>query len=319
MVKIYIGGIAGNLGANLAKELVANGYQVAGNDIIRFEEAWRLHSLKDKLKYIWKAGQDLTLQDIKDFDIVIDCMAVSDRPLGISSPTYIFNQNILLPLILSELLKRQPSTWLLYPGSGTIFLGVPAEEQPITEETLPKPTNPYSLSKWMAEEVYRTYSRTYGFPYSILRSGLVYGIGARLDISIMKWILRTLQEKPLIIRSPRATRTPCYAEDILDAWLLLIEKITSDSEPVRNETIHFVADHEFTMIEIAEKVKEILQGKNELIETGYEAGELINGKPVRQHEINVKARKLLGWKAKTSLEEGIKLTARWMEREILNR
>lgn len=312
-MNVWITGIAGELGSSLAKALADRGYTVLGNDIARLEEAWRLRGYEDRVKYVWKASQDLLAEDIRGAKVVIDCSAQPDRPLGISSPMYTALENVLIPLRICEAAIRcDPMPWLLYPSSGTLFLGVPPDEQPITEETQPRPTNPYSWSKWAAEEVYRTYGRMYNVSYVITRSGFVYGPGARLDIAIMKWILRTLRGQRLVVRSPEATRTPCFAPDVVEAWLKLIGKIESDPDLVRFETIHFVADKEYKMIEIAEKVREILGGDNEIVEGPYEPGELVNGMPVRQWEVNVKARKYLGWEAKTSLEEGIRKTAEWM-------
>ena len=44
-MKVFITGIAGVLGSNLANFLVSKGYKVVGNDIIRKEEAWRLECM----------------------------------------------------------------------------------------------------------------------------------------------------------------------------------------------------------------------------------------------------------------------------------
>lgn len=71
------------------------------------------------------------------------------------------------------------------------------------------------------------------------------------------------------------------------------------------------------MIDIAKTVVDTLGGKNEVIEKKYEPGEMINGKPVRQWEKNVLARKLLGWEAKTILRGGIRKTASWVSYFIL--
>jgi len=313
---ILITGVAGELGSSLAKALLKLGYDVSGIDIIPPEFAWRLKDIDlDNFDYKWMSTFDLTEWDLHGNEIIIQCDAQADRPLGISSPRFTLWHNIQSPIHLLELLARMPkNTFILYPGSGTIFLGVPESEQPITEETLPKPTNAYSWSKWGAEELYRTYGRQYNIPYVITRSGFVYGPGARLDISIMKWILRTLQGKDLYVRSPEATRTPAFVPNVLDAWMKLIKRIIDKPEEMNGKTINFVADQDYKMIDIANKVIEVLDGKNKAIPMEYESGESIDGKPVKQWEINVEARRVLGWEATTTLEDGIKQTAEWLKR-----
>lgn len=314
MTKILITGGAGELGSCLIKEFLLK-YEVKIMEIIPKEFAWRLKGVEN-LDYIWKSTFDITDEDLEGMDIVIQCDAQPDRPLGISSPTFTLYHNLLSPItLLKKVTKMKKKPWLIYPSSGTIFLGVPYEEQPITEQTNPRPTNVYSWSKWAAEELYRTYGRQYGIPYTITRSGFVYGPGARLDISIMRWILRTLHNKDILVRSPEATRTPCFAPDVVEAWKLLVEKGLKDLDLVNKLTLHFVDSYEYTMIQIANKVKETLvPSHSKIIPSEYEPGEWVNGKPVRQHEVNKLSKEVLRWEPKFSLEDGIKKTAEWLKK-----
>ncbi len=313
-MEILITGGAGELGSCLTKEFLNMGFKVKIMEIVPKEFAWRLKEVVDNVEYVWKSVHDITLKDLEGVDIIIQCDAQPDRPLGISSPTFTLYHNLESPMKLLETvakLKKKP--WVLYPGSGTIFLGVPYEEQPITEETQPRPTNAYSWSKWAAEELHRTYSRKYNIPSTITRSGFVYGPGARLDISIMKWILRALKNKDLYVRSPEASRTPCYAPDVIQAWKRLIEKGINDLESVNGLTLHFVDSKEYLMKEIANIVVTTLNSDSKIIPVEYEIGEFVNGKPVRQWEKNVLAKKILGWEAKTKLKDGIKNVAKWLQ------
>jgi nucleoside-diphosphate-sugar epimerase len=129
----------------------------------------------------------------------------------------------------------------------------------------------------------------------------------------MKWILRALHNEDILVRSPEATRTPCFAPDVVEAWKLLVEKGLKDLDLVNKLTLHFVDSYEYAMIQIANKVKETLVSHSKIILSEYELGEFVNGKPARQHEVNKLSKEILGWEAKTSLEDGIRKTAEWLK------
>jgi len=316
-MNILVTGGAGELGSSLTKEFLSMGFKVKIMEIVPREFAWRLRGVED-VEYVWKSVHDIVPKDLEGIDIVTQCDAQPDRPLGISSPTFTLYHNLESPIKLLEAVARsKKKPWILYPGSGTIFLGVPHENQPITEGTEPKPTNAYSWSKWAAEELHRTYSRKYNIPSTITRSGFVYGPGARLDISIMKWILRSLKHKDLYVRSPEASRTPAYAPDVVEGWKKLIEVGIDDLGKVNGLTLHFVDSKEYLMKDIADIVVTTLNSNSKIIPVAYEIGETLNGKPVRQWEKNVLAKKILGWEARTKLEDGIKNVAKWLNESKL--
>jgi len=172
-MNVLVLGGAGELGSNFSKICIELGHEVTILDLTRFFEAWRLKELgiAEKVEYVWKSTLDLTKQDVALFDLILDCACQADRPLGTSSPKHTLQDNLLGPLTLLECVKDLPlKPFLLYPSSSVEFLGVPREEQPITEKTHPKPTNVYGLTKWMAEELYMTYHRTFNVPCMIISS-----------------------------------------------------------------------------------------------------------------------------------------------------
>lgn len=304
---VYITGIAGALGSSLAKMFVNQGLEVVGNDIKRIEET----PVKDlNLEYKWKAIQDLEPRDIEGHNSIFHCAAQPDRPLGTSSPSYTLSENIMGLTRVLECCRRTDIDKFIYPGSGTIFTGVPPEEQPITEETRPRPMGPYQASKYMDEVLCNTYKRCYGVPTAILRSGCVFGPGGRTDISIIRFIRRALKDEPIEVRSPAATRTFTYIENVLEYY-----SIIRRAEPelvVWNDPFHTVfPPEELEIIEMAKKVVEILNSNSEIREKGYEADEVTSsGDPVKQEIISTKD-DILGVNPHISFEEGVKRTAEY--------
>jgi nucleoside-diphosphate-sugar epimerase len=230
--------------------------------------------------------------------------------LGISSPRYtIFNNTLPLVHIL-ELAKASDSLEkFLLPSSGTVFLGVQSSELPVDEDTVPKPANPYSASKYMQEVLCQSYARAYEVPVIILRSGLVYGRGMRLDISIAQFIIEALTNAPIYVRSPQATRTPAHIEDVLKFWDRIIE---ADRSEVVGKIVHTVPGIEYSMVTIAETIKRVLGSTSPIILGEYELGEFIDGSPAREWTISKTASEL-GVVCNISLEEGIRRTIPYIQ------
>jgi dTDP-glucose 4,6-dehydratase len=304
---ILVTGGAGALGSSLTSMLLARGYRVTVIDRLQRNCAWRLRNVahNEGLGYVWKAVEDMTEKDVDGIGTIIYCNAQADRPLGISSPRYTVFNNIVPLVHLLELVKSSGSLdKFLLPASGTVFLGVPSAELPVSEDTIPKPTNPYSASKYMEEILCQSYARAYEVPVVILRSGLVYGRGMRLDISIAQFIMKALTNDPMYVRSPQTTRTPAHIDDVLKFWDRVVE---ADPSEVVGRIMHTVPGVEYSMTTIAETVKHVLGSSSPIILGEYEVGELVNGLPAREWTISKTASKL-GVVCDVSLEEGIRRT-----------
>jgi nucleoside-diphosphate-sugar epimerase len=312
---ILVTGGAGALGSSLTSMLLARGHRVTLVDKLPQNCAWRLRDVarNERLNYVWKAVEDMTEKDIDGVDTIIYCNAQADRPLGISSPRYTVFNNIMPLVHILELVKSsEPLDKFLLPSSGTVFLGVPSSELPVSEDTIPKPANPYSASKYMEEIICQSYARAYEVPVVILRSGLVYGQGMRLDISIAQFIMKALANDPIHVRSPQTTRTPAHIDDVLKFWDRVVGAGPSE---VVGRIIHTVPGVEYSMAAIAETVKHVLGSSSPIILGEYERGELINGLPAREWTISKTAGEL-GVACDISLDEGIKRTTPYI-REVI--
>jgi nucleoside-diphosphate-sugar epimerase len=312
---VLVTGGAGALGSSLASMLLTQGYRVTVVDRLPQNCAWRLRDVEhdEGLSYVWKAVEDLTPRDVDGIRMLIYCNAQADRPLGISSPRYTVFNNIMPLIHILELVKNSESLEkFLLPSSGTVFLGVPSSELPVSEETVPKPANPYSASKYMEEIICQSYARAYEVPAVILRSGLVYGQGMRLDISVAQFIMRGLCNDPIHVRSPLTTRTPAHIDDVVKFWDRVV---TADPSEVAGRIIHTVPGVEYSMIAVAETVKHVLDSSSPIVLGEYEHGELINGLPAREWTISKTASEL-GVVCDVPLDEGIRRTTPYIQETI---
>jgi len=322
-MEVLVLGGSGELGSNFSKLCLELGHEVTIVDLERFYEAWRLKELgiADKVKYVWKSTFDLNVSDFQNgFDLVLDCACQADRPLGTSSPKHTLLDNLLGPLTLLEVVSDLSiRTFIIYPSSSVEFLGVPKEEQPLTEESHPKPTNLYGLTKWMAEELYLAYYRTFDVPSMIIRTGSCYGPMMRTDQFIAQCIIKCLKNEDVIVKSPFATRTYTYTGDVLRFYRLLLKKFEQDPTLFEGQIIANGGNAEnkpYETIEVATIIQSLTNSQSSLKQAAYEAGELVDRLPVYQHEESVVAPKLLGWKPEYTLEQGLRETIDWFKKWV---
>jgi nucleoside-diphosphate-sugar epimerase len=318
-MKVWITGIAGVLGSNLAEMLVEKGYKVKGNDIIRKEEAWRLSEVIDKIEYRWKATEDLTKEELEDIDIVFDCgLPVADRPLGTNSPFYSALGNIKAPLQLLEIARRlEEKPILIYPSSFNALYGY-SQGTTFTEDLLVNPSTVYGWSKGAVENLYRAYFLSFDVPVIITRVGSAFGPKMRSDELIARLIIFGLKKRKFILKSPQAKRLWCYGKDVLGFYEKLLKKLEEEPQKFIGLTLHVAGnkgDKIVTNVELANIIKEFIPELT-WVEGKYEAGEVVNGKPI-DFKIDCSfTRNLLGYQPKYSLEEGMKETKEWFEKNL---
>jgi len=315
-VKALVAGGAGVLGSNLSWLLLRKGYQVTVMDIVRREEAWRLADLEilGDVNYVWKNVADVTADDVKGYDLVIDCaIGYADRPMGISSPTSVMLGNLLPPLRLLEALRQADfKGYAIYPSSFNALYGHRSGAV-FSEFTPPLPNNVYGWTKGAAELLYHSYRRQYGLRTLVTRVGSAFGPRGRSDELPHRLIIYGLLGKRFTLRSPHAKRVWTYSEDVIGFYDRLFEKL-DDIYDSGVFTLHLVGnkgDEVTTNVELAKRVKKYVPGLD-WVEGEYEPGE----KDVDFTYDSTLTRKLLNWSPQFSLDEGIERTVAWFKENL---
>jgi len=315
-VKALVAGGAGVLGSNLSWLLLKKGYQVTVMDIVRREEAWRLADLEvlGDVNYVWKNVADVTADDVKGYDLVIDCaIGYADRPMGISSPTSVMLGNLLPPLRLLEALRQAGfKGYAIYPSSFNALYGHRTGAV-FSEFTPPLPNNVYGWTKGAAELLYHSYRRQYGLRTLVTRVGSAFGPRGRSDELPHRLIIYGLLGKRFTLRSPYAKRVWTYAEDAIGFYDKLLEKL-DDVYESGVFTLHLVGnkgDEVTTNVELAKRVKKYVPSLD-WVEGEYEPGE----RDVDFTYDSTLTRTLLKWSPQFSLDEGIERTVAWFKENL---
>lgn len=314
-MKILVVGAAGVVGSALTERFLKMGMTVDCLDPCRIDEAWRLNNVRDKINYLWKASNDLLRDDIRGVDVIVDAgLGVADRPLGNTSPTYTVMTNIYPSLHILDTVSKLNQTEMpivIYPSSFNTLYGNPPGSR-YTPKMLPNPSSVYGWTKAAVELLYMSYHRSHKVPCVITRVGSGYGARMRSDELPARLVLNTLQGKDILLRSPEAKRMWTYGEDIIDFY----EKLVNDLKPYVGQTLHCAgnADNQIvTNMTLAKLVADIANRDDiNIIPSSYEAGELINGKPI-SFEIDGD---FSLWKPRFTLRDGMTKTLNWFKNNL---
>lgn len=171
-------------------------------------------------------------------------------------------------------------------------------DAPFREDMELFPISPYSMSKILAESACRHYHANFGIPAAIIKGFIVYGPGQEENMFIPSLISGLLKDSKFEMTKGGQTRDFVYIDDFMDAL------IKASSEPeASGEVINICSGEEHKLREVAEMALKIA-GK----------GRLSFSKPYRINEQmryfgdNSKAKKILGWKPRINLEEGLRKT-----------
>ncbi|MEK6868727.1 MAG: NAD-dependent epimerase/dehydratase family protein, partial [Nanoarchaeota archaeon] len=168
-----------------------------------------------------------------------------------------------------------------------------------------KPRWVYAMSKLASEFLADSYHREYGIKFTSARPFNVYGPRQIGEGAIHNFIVRALKNDPLIIHKPGSQiRSWCYVDDAVDAVEKILEIDKSEGE------VFNIGNPEATSttLQTAETIKRISNSKSK-----------IEFKELKYPEVNIrvpsieKARRILGFSPKVSLEQGIRKTIDWYQ------
>ena len=169
------------------------------------------------------------------------------------------------------------------------------------------PRGVYDEAKRFAEAITTAYHRFHQLDAKIVRIFNTYGPRMRLHDgrAVPAFMTQALRgEDVTIFGSGQQTRSFCYVSDLVDGIIRLME---SDV----NEPVNIGNPHEMTIEEIARAIIRLTGSKSKLI---YQP--LPEDDPkVRQPDIT-RARTLLGWEPKVTLEEGLKKTLEYFREKV---
>ncbi len=295
---IFITGIAGFLGSNLATYYLKKGFKVSGCDNLVGGDLENVPSEVifyqgdcEKLDFMTQATKN-------DVDVICHSAAYAHEGLSSVSPTLICSNNFTGSTSVFTAGIRNRVKRIVYCSSMARYGDI---KTPFKEDDTLNPVDPYGVSKVASENVLKILSKTHGFEYNIAVPHNIIGPNQKYDdpyrnvVSIMiNLILQNRQ--PIIYGDGNQKR--CFSD--IDDCLFCLDKLITDKKIV-SQTINIGPDEEFiTINELFKKISNKLQFNQEPKYYLDRPNEVKNA--VCSSE---KARKILNYKTSTSLNESI--------------
>ena len=167
----------------------------------------------------------------------------------------------------------------------------------------------YDEGKRAAETLFFDYHRQHKLPIKVARIFNTYGpkMAENDGRVISNFIIQCLKNKPITIYGDGSqTRSFCFVEDLIEGISLLMNSKSSITGP-----INLGNPNELSIKQIATIIKEIIGSRSKLIFKKLPSDDPTQRKP----DISL-AKKILNWKPRINLNEGLKKTISYFEKEI---
>jgi len=299
-MKTLITGVAGFLGSALAQRLLDDGHQVLGLDDLSTgkEEAipsgvqFELGDMLDRPK-LWTL-----LQGVECVYHLAARVAVQE---SILYPREYNSTNVGGTVSVMEAMRDVGVKRVVFTSSGAVYGAQKA--QPLHEEMVPAPDSPYAVSKLSAEYYIKTIGRLWGIETVTLRIFNAYGPGQHMPADhppvIPYFLKQAVKGGSLVIHNGGTqTRDFVYLDDVVNALTR-----ASKASGVDGATINVGSGKEVSVLDLVSVVTELTGSRTETI-----YNKKAKGGVSRMRADLTRAGKLLGYKPKYYLSEGIKKT-----------
>ena len=305
-MRVLITGVAGFIGSHLADEFIKRGHSVVGIDNLI---GGYYENIPDAVEFYEKDLGDFNsvINYFNGVDLVVHTACTAYEGLSVFSPALVTrNTSHITTVALSASIKAgvkkfvHMSSMARYGTQDTI---------PFTEDMTPKPQDPYGIAKYASELLIKNICETHGMNYVILVPHNIIGPRQKYDdpfrnvASIM--INRMLQGKqPIIYGDGSQMRCFSFMQDVIDPLMVACETDIADGL-----VINIGPDEEFVTInDLAKKIAKILNFELVPIYMPGRPQEVLNA----NCSANL-ARKVLGYKTKKSLDQGLEDLCNWIK------
>ena len=305
-MRMLITGGAGFIGSEFVRQAVRKGHQVAVVDKLTY--AGDLERLSEVRKDITFYKADISNQEFIEHifekenpEVVVHFAAESHVDRSLLDPYPFISSNVLGTQVLLEVSKAKGVELFVNMSTDEVY-GDLGKEGTFTEESPLKPNSPYSTTKASADMLGRAYYRSFGLPVVTIRASNNYGPWQYPEKFVPVIILKALRDEKIPVYGDGTNvREWLYVTDCAEGIMAAIDRGKA------GEIYNIGSKEEKQNIEVAKAILKLLGKGEELIEFVKDRP----GHDFRYSLDTTKAKRELGWEAKTSFDEGLKKTVEW--------
>jgi len=308
-VNILVTGGAGFIGFHVAKALLERGDKVTiidnFNDYydVRLKEA-RIKELGNNVEVIKADISDYNIMNniFKNhkFNKICHLAAQAGVRYSLENPLAYEKSNILGTMVMLEMARKHNIKDFVFASSSSVYGN--NKKTPFSEnDNVDKPISLYAATKKSSELLAYTYHHLYKINCTGLRFFTVYGEFGRPDMALFKFVKNILEDKPIdVYNYGKMKRDFTYISDIVQAVLAAVDN------PFPYEIINLGNNNPIELSYFIECIENALGKKAKKNMMPMQQGDVI----ITYADIS-KAEKLLSYKPKIKIEEGIKRFVKW--------
>ncbi len=305
IIRHLVTGGAGFLGSHLIDKLMNQGDQVICIDNFYTGtksnlDQWIGHPRFELIRHDITEPIKLEVDNIWHLACPASPLHYQNNPIKTAKTSFIGTLNML------GLAKRTNSK-ILFTSTSEIYGDPEIHPQPESYKGAVNTTgirSCYDEGKRVAETLCFDYKRMHLIDIKVMRIFNTYGPRMLPNDGrvVSNFIVQALEGKPLTIYGDGSqTRSFCYVDDLIDGMIKLMESN-------RNGPINIGNDREFTIIELAKKIREKIDPSLEIIFKALPQDDPMQRKPVLEKALNE-----LNWSPKIQLDEGLNKTINYFK------
>ncbi|MGZ4333556.1 MAG: NAD-dependent epimerase/dehydratase family protein [Gaiellaceae bacterium] len=289
-MRYAVTGAAGFIGSHLGETLVAAGHEVVGFDSFTdyYDRALKEENARALDVRRVDLGDDPI--DFSGFDAVFHLAGQPGaRSFGHVFPDYLWRNLLATQRVFEAVVDAGiPVVWA---SSSSVYGD--AETYPTPEDVLPRPNNPYGVTKLSCEHLHDTYERLFGLHAVALRYFTVYGPRQRPDMAFARMVSAVAHDEEFELYGDGSqSRSFTFVHDVVDATIRSLEAPPG---------IYNVGGGEESTMRAALALLEEVAGRPVRVRYGPpQTGDM--------HRTKADTRRIesaIGWRATTPLREGL--------------
>jgi len=313
--KVLVSGCAGFIGYNLCQTLLKSNIEIVGID--NFCEGKQIQNKRELIKNLSNNKNFIFIEaNLQDFDnlkrifsnysfqTIIHLAANVGVRESIVEPLKYVDNNIKVTNNLLELCRMYDINQFIFSSSSSVYGN---NEGYLKETMYTHPISPYAVSKRSCELYGETYSYLYDINFCSLRLFTVYGPHQRPDMAISRFVDAIRQDKAIVVNGDGSTKRDfTYIDDIVDGFMRAMKK------RIKFDIINLGTGKSISLSSLIKKIERYIGKKAKII---YK--ERCKSDAVETLADITKAKKLLGYEPKVTIDEGLKKYINWIGKGIV--
>jgi dTDP-glucose 4,6-dehydratase len=313
--RVLVTGAGGFIASHLVEQLMREGARVRA--FVRYNSRNDVGMLRLIPPEVF-SELDVLLGDLRDMEAVRNAVRGMDTifhlgaliaiPYSYVHPREVVDTNVMGTLNVLMAARDFEVRRIVHTSTSEVY-GT-AQYTPIDEAHPLQGQSPYSASKIAADKIAESFYRSFNVPVVILRPFNTYGPRQSARAVIPTIITQTLTCDEVKLGSLEPSRDFTYVADTVNGFMR-----AAAAENVLGQEINLGNDHTIRIGDLVEKIFGIV-GKTPKVTIDPQRVRPGKSEVMKLWASNQKAKAMLGWEPRISLDEGLRLTVEWISAHL---